>query len=394
MKTNYFFPAVVSIVVMFLFCQAACKRNPCLPPGEKPSCCDHVRPDTTLMAHKEYLFDYSKVEGVVDWSKEGATRCPCDTTLVQFDTIKWGNPEEDPTTSKAVTKGEGVPLWNMPDLDMLDNRFFNNQGSTPGSQDNPPDKAYVKVAILDSGLDSAFLADHRHEIAEKMNMFSFTDNVLDSIGHGTAVFAVIDGHAKNRAKYYIYKCIDGNGYATTFSIACALKCAKANGVDVINLSLGGYKDNKLLADVVDKELAQTAIVGSQGNDCTLAEKHKHYPSNYKGVFSMSGINANYVWDPDAVKEIPSMYDCSNGTMRHTNYSAPSIITASDGSTSQGTSFAAAFVTGRFVVYYYDHRERDSREAFRRGFLTDRDYVRHDSLFLWAADECVDITVIK
>lgn len=386
MKTPYPLPLIMAAI---FFCLVSCKpksSESCMPNDkarpETPPCCSKKSEVDQRAAGKNTFIDTTSFRWLT------AVRCPCDSTLIQLDSTKW-DPNEETAAAQSKQRGEGNPIVRLPVSDRYDRKFHDGQKRTTG--DNPPHGTHLKVAILDSGLDTAILREHRHEIHKTMNMFTFTDNVSDSVGHGTAIFAIVDGHAQNRATYYIYKCINNDGFATTFSIACALKCALKDGVQVINMSLGSYLDDPILRNIIEADLKDVAIITSHGNDCTIAEEKPHFPSEYMRAFGIVGIDAN--WFEKSAPGAP-LWGCTNGSKTHVNLAAASTIKSTDGRESHGTSFAAAYVTGRFIVYLFDNRKPNPHAVFRDKFLNDTSVIRTDEHYLHAANTCVNIKVIR
>lgn len=383
---------LLAVVVVIMTCKSK-PFDPCPPPEVRPEkpesgCCDSA-PEAKYVDAQLAVFDTNSYAA---WLT--AERCPCDPRILKIDTSRWDPGERDAT---GLTGSGPEGIFKLPDGDgKIFGPQFHSQGQT--TTDRVPDGAKIKVAILDSGLDPDLLEEHEHEIKVVMDMSTYSrefEDMNDPIGHGSAVFTVIDAHAKNLAEYYIYKCIDESGQATTYSIACALMCAKNDGADVINLSLGSYTPNRLLQTLIDRELKDVAIIGSRGNDCITEEKQHHFPSNYKHIFGIVALDADYV---HPAKDRVPLWGCTNGSATARNFAAPSIITATDGEKAQGTSFAAAFVTGRFVRYLFGQRDPAPHVVFRDQFLRDTMpggvNATSPGHYLQAAGKCVELTIIR
>jgi|GEM_PF-4403680 len=109
----------------------------------------------------------------------------------------------------------------------------------------PFDGKGVKVAVLDTGVDT----DHpglRGKIARAVD-FADTGSPKDKFGHGTHVTGIIAGELGNfvgmapGVEIYSAKVLDDLGYGTWRSILDGLFWAVNEGVEIINMSLGGGK---------------------------------------------------------------------------------------------------------------------------------------------------------
>jgi len=131
----------------------------------------------------------------------------------------------------------------------------------------------VRVAVIDTGLDTK----HPELKDRVVGIRNFVDRDLDAFNadvHGTAVAGVIAaasnnglglvGVAPEASVLGLKACWQSDRAATgalcnTFTLAKALNFAIDQGVDVINLSLGGPQD-PLLARLVDKAMEHNTIV--------------------------------------------------------------------------------------------------------------------------------------
>ena len=113
----------------------------------------------------------------------------------------------------------------------------------------------IKVAVLDTGINLDGSNDIYHTDLNA-NIASFTsgsdligsDNVPnDENGHGTSVASIIAGENDGRgghgvaydATLYIYKVLNDSGNSVGNSVASGITKARGDGVDIMNLSLGG-----------------------------------------------------------------------------------------------------------------------------------------------------------
>jgi len=95
----------------------------------------------------------------------------------------------------------------------------------------------VKIAVIDSGVN----ANHPHiPVAVEAAAFdpeADSQSIEDTLGHGTAVTAAIQEKAPG-AQYYILKLFGPSLRTTTPRLLQALEWTIANGMHVVNLSLG------------------------------------------------------------------------------------------------------------------------------------------------------------
>lgn len=163
----------------------------------------------------------------------------------------------------------------------------------------------VNIALIDSGID-AFHPLLIESINKKgSNSFSKdSDPLIDNLGHGTEVTGIIK-QISPWSTFTPYKIVD-HGNANSLDIIAAIKKAIDNKVDIINLSLGTYKNLKDNSDLeiikLYKEVITHAsdkgilIVSSLGNknfnlDYQLKNKNLvHLPSLFENVISVGALN--------------------------------------------------------------------------------------------------------
>lgn len=133
---------------------------------------------------------------------------------------------------------------------------------------------YVKVAVLDSGIDFT----HPDLIGRVMRGYDFVNNRSyfgDIAGHGTAVSGIIGAEGDNwtgisgidlRCDVLPIKVGDSSG-VYSFAAIMGIYYAIEQGADVINLSFSGYYPNMLEFDALwDAYESGIVIVASSGND--------------------------------------------------------------------------------------------------------------------------------
>jgi thermitase len=154
----------------------------------------------------------------------------------------------------------------------------------------------VLIAILDSGIDQ----DHE-DLADKIvdnRNFTGVGDVDDSYGHGTHVAGIAAAMTDNSmgvagagfsARLLNAKVLDSNGYGAYSWIAQAIEWAADQGVEVINMSLGGSRKSNTLEAAVnyawENGVVLVAAAGNSGNSSPT------YPGYYKQVIAVAATDS-------------------------------------------------------------------------------------------------------
>jgi len=145
----------------------------------------------------------------------------------------------------------------------------------------------VKVAIIDTGMDYTHpdLAAH---YAGGYNAVNTSATPLDDHGHGTHVAGTIGAlrDAKGvvgvapEAQLYAVKVLDANGSGAYSNIIAGIQWAVENGIQVINMSLGGKSGTPALAEAMTAaDKAGVTIVCAAGNDSGPVNYPAKYPES-------------------------------------------------------------------------------------------------------------------
>jgi subtilisin len=158
----------------------------------------------------------------------------------------------------------------------------------------------VKVAILDTGIDAA------HTDLNVKGGVSFVSGepsgLTDGNGHGTHVAGTVAalnnttgvlGVAYN-ADLYAVKVLSASGSGTLSGIAQGIEWSIANGMNVINMSLGGSSGSTALQQACDNAYASGIVVvaaagnsGSRGKQNTIG-----YPAKYSSVIAVGAVDSS------------------------------------------------------------------------------------------------------
>ncbi len=155
----------------------------------------------------------------------------------------------------------------------------------------------VTVAVIDTGVSR--VPDLKQtEFVPGYDFVNDSVEAPDDVGHGTHVAGTIAQSTNNNygvagiayeAKIMPLKVLGADGGGTVSDIAEAIKFAADHGADVINLSLGGAGESKLLEDAVnyayDKGVFLVAAAGNENRNSAS------YPARYPKVLSVAALDA-------------------------------------------------------------------------------------------------------
>jgi subtilisin len=154
----------------------------------------------------------------------------------------------------------------------------------------------VKIAILDTGIDSAH-SDLAGVVAAGYNFVDNNSDYTDGHGHGTHV-AGIAAALKNgigyigvshQARLIVGKVLGDDGIGYVSDVVEGIKWSRSQGAQVINLSLGSTHKSKVLEDVISKAVnAGVIVVAAAGNNNGGALL---YPAAYGSVISVGASDS-------------------------------------------------------------------------------------------------------
>jgi subtilisin len=156
----------------------------------------------------------------------------------------------------------------------------------------------VKVAVMDTGVDTS------HPDLQVVKGKSFIRNQLsynDLNGHGTHVAGIIGAQHNNFGVYgvapdvdlYIAKVLDDQGNGFTSYVVEAIDWAVREGVDIINLSLGGKNQSADLQRAIDRAYSQGILfVAAAGNEGTQTGQTNtvDFPAAYSSVIAVAAVD--------------------------------------------------------------------------------------------------------
>jgi len=165
--------------------------------------------------------------------------------------------------------------------------------------------AGIDVAVIDTGIDATHpdLAGSVITGRSFLNNGSVSDSYDDDNGHGTHVAGTIGARADNNGvvgvapavNFYIAKVLDSSGSGYYSDIIAGINWAAGQGVDVINMSLGGTADIQALEDAViaayqDEDIVVVAAAGNAGGN--VRKDTVIYPAKYASVIAVAATDSS------------------------------------------------------------------------------------------------------
>ncbi len=169
-----------------------------------------------------------------------------------------------------------------------ENRDADNIDKINEEKDKDKNKDIV-VAVLDTGLNDGEEI-FKDRLVEGQN---FIDNgdTNDINGHGTAMARIVldsveDINNKDTIKIMPIKVSNNDGKGTTLSAYKGIKYAIEKKVDVINISMSGFGESKLLQSAINEAFnAGIPVIVSAGNN--NKDIKDYTPANVKSAFTIS-----------------------------------------------------------------------------------------------------------
>ncbi len=199
----------------------------------------------------------------------------------------------------------------------------------------------VKVAVIDSGIDYNNDIFEGRLVDNGINLSSSGDETGksdDPKSHGTHIAGVIAMNTPEEIKLRSYKIFDFKGNSTELLVITAIDFAVADGMDIINLSLGTSDSDALrecLQDAYDSGSVIVTASGNKGVDCADI-----LPASFKGAITVGAVDpngkpadfSNYGTTLDIVAPGVDIYSCINnndyGLISGTSVATPFVTAAS------------------------------------------------------------------
>ena len=132
----------------------------------------------------------------------------------------------------------------------------------------------IVVGIIDTGIDTdhEFLKDRIIRTYYNTSASGTENDENDDKGHGTHVAGIVVDNTTSNVKVKGYKVLSSTGTGTMSDVATAVDYAVADGVNVINMSLGCKGESKTMEKAVNKATAAGVTVcvaaGNNGKDAS------------------------------------------------------------------------------------------------------------------------------
>jgi subtilisin family serine protease len=322
-----------------------------------------LKKETLEALHKEAALDYVepdpqvKLQGVGPQGKPGAAA-----------------PVKTPKAGLSVRRPNDPEFGQLYGMEMI-------RASTAWStvQVSP-----VLVAVVDTGVDSNHI-DLKGNVRTDLGIdFTRVDkngrptkNPVDENGHGTHVAGTIAAVGNNgvgvtgvcwRAKLVSLRVLDKDGNGSNARTAAGINAAVRLKARVINLSMAGTEDTKVLRDAVTRaEKANVLVVCAAGN---VDEPDKVLDNDKRPMFAAGYKNANVI-AVAAVGKNGALASFSHFGKRTVHLAAPGdeILSTTPGSKYGklgGTSQATPHVAGAaaLILGHPDHKNKGAAELRR------------------------------
>lgn len=218
------------------------------------------------------------------------------------------------------------------------------------------DKGYngtgVRIAVIDSGINAEHEDLAKAKIDRGLNLLDGTDNVTDSLGHGTFVSGILAATRNNRlgiagfctdATIVPLKCFaDALSTKASYVVSAIYAAVDDYNCGVINLSVGMEDNLESLEEAVEYATGKgVLVVSAVGND---GKAKFNYPAAYPCVVGVGAINSSGMIASFSQRN-DSVYVAAPGV----NIPGLGISSSSSYVTGNGTSYAAPFVTVAAVI---------------------------------------------
>lgn len=200
----------------------------------------------------------------------------------------------------------------------------------------------IIVGVIDTGIDvdHDFLKDRIIRTNYNISTSGVENDENDDKGHGTHVAGIIADNTTENVKIKGYKVLNSGGSGTMSDVITAFEYAVADGVDIVNMSLGTVGESKTFEKSINKATEMGVIVcvaaGNHGHDA-----RKDCPANIEACLTVAaygeGPRENTVSWPYWTNHGPLVDIVAPGMFIYSTYLDNGYETLS------GTSMACPFV---------------------------------------------------
>lgn len=262
-------------------------------------------------------------------------------TLLSFSLI--GSPAapqlSEPDTLFQIMGAQVGADWGLDRIDGYKDSTYNYQNDGDG----------VRIYVVDTGVDASH-PDFSGRVLDGFDAFNQNLDQTDCQGHGTHVAGSIAGTKYGVAKksliipVRVLNCSgQGNTSTLTAGIDWIVKSHPADQVGIVNMSLGGPKDDAVNSAVLRLINAGMVVVSAAGN--SNVDACSFSPASAPGVISVGSTN-----QLDAKSPFSNWGDCVDIFAPGSKISSNVPGNYNAVSQKSGTSQAAAFVSGAVAMY--------------------------------------------
>ncbi len=149
----------------------------------------------------------------------------------------------------------------------------------------------IVVGVIDTGVELSheFLADRIIETGFNVSDSGTIGSENDDQGHGTHVSGIIVDNTTDNVKIKAYKVMNSDGRGTVSSICLGIEQATADGVNVINMSLGGQgRSETMITDVQNAVTQGITVCVAAGN--SFADASYYMPAGIEECITVGAID--------------------------------------------------------------------------------------------------------
>jgi hypothetical protein len=161
----------------------------------------------------------------------------------------------------------------------------------------------VVVAVIDTGV--TVVPDLAGKVLRGHDFVNSDSNPADDEGHGTQVATTLAARADNgiagagvcpHCRILPVKVLDRSGSGAYSTIAAGITWAVDHGADVLNLSLGGPADQRVLRDAVAYAVGKgVLVVAAAGNDGVSTRQFPAGIPSVLAVAAATSTGSRYAW---------------------------------------------------------------------------------------------------
>ncbi|MCD8180260.1 MAG: S8 family serine peptidase [Firmicutes bacterium] len=250
-----------------------------------------------------------------------------------------------------------VKLFSSPDDTYYSYQWYTSDINSYSAYEKGLRGDGVKIGIIDSGINYGHEDIDTSKIVSMYNVIDDSDDVTDTMGHGSFVTGLIAADINNgtgiagiadNAEIAVYKIFEDSSTELKYLLT-ALDMAIEDGCDVINMSLGisedGINDSSIeaLEELIDAAAERNIIiVAAAGND---GDNTMNYPAAFDSVIGVGSVSQSLKHSSFSNKNSSVFVAAPGEYMASAWYGgSDSYNLAKSYSSSSGTSFSTPIVT--------------------------------------------------